>query len=91
MDGLAIGQHQGGIARIFLGQLAQTKLHKLGGVHRVISKQNVFLHHIDLDAGVMLDARTCNIKALGAKVEQRLFRTVESVPFAINDRVIDLI
>ena len=69
MDGLAIGQHQGGIARVFLGQLAQTEFHKLGSVHRVVSKQNVFLYRIDLDAGVMLDARTCDIEALGAKVE----------------------
>ena len=69
MDGLTIGQHQGSIARVFLGQFAQTEFHKLGGVHRVVSKQNVFLHRIDLDAGVMLDARTGDIETLGPKVE----------------------
>ena len=60
-------------------------------MHRVVSKQNVFLHRIDLDAGVMLNARTRDIKALGTKMKKRLFRTVEGIPFAINDCIIDLI
>ena len=91
MNGLPIGQYQRRIPRILLGQLAQTEFHEFRGMHRVIGKQNVFLHRIDLDAGVMLNARTGNIETLRPEVKERLFPAMEGIPLAINNRIIDLI
>ena len=60
-------------------------------MHAVVREENVLLERVDLDAGVVLNARTGDVEALRTEVEQRLVAAVEDIPVAIDDGVVDLV
>ncbi len=60
-------------------------------MHGVVGEQDVLLHGVHLDTGVVLDASTGDVEALRAEVEQRLFFPVKGLPRAVNDPVMNRI
>ena len=57
-------------------------------MHGVVGKENIFLHRLHRNPGVVLNPRQGNIHSLSTEVEQRLGGAMKGFPGTVNNGVI---
>ena len=82
---------QPGVTRPRAVELLAGPALELLGVHGVVGEEDELLHSIAADAGVVLYPLTGDVETLGREVEERLDLSVERVPPAVDNAIINII
>ena len=77
------------VAGVTFHQFGQAVLHEFSGVHGVVGEQDELLHAVGGDAGVVFDTLAGHIEAVRREVKKRQFITVEGIPGAVDNAVIN--